>query len=214
MSTSLKQYAVSVTAVAALLFAGCSQTTTQPSASNPAGAATKSEGPPEIVPAKAAFWPMYTAARNWAPDIVLLRITAKEVPGFKNEAGKAAMWEAVFASPSRHEYRIDSYSIASVPPYIHKGVMTGLRMPWGGVTRDVMPVDLTQLTVDSDDAYKAAAGDAGDWLKKNPDKKLAALEVGDTYKMPGPVWYVVWGNKNAGYSAVVDANSGKVMKHK
>jgi hypothetical protein len=156
---------------------------------------------------------MYTSARNWAPDVVVLRVTAKELPGFKNEAGKAAMWEAVFASPSRHEYRIDSYSIATVPPLVHKGVMTGLRMPWPGVNRDAMPLDLSMFNVDSDDAYKAASGDAADWLKKNPGKALSRIEVGNTYKTQVPVWYVVWGNKNSGYSAAVDASTGKVLKH-
>jgi len=87
-------------------------------------------------------------------------------------------------------------------------------MPWGGVSRDAMPVDLTMFTVDSDEAYKAAAADAADWLKKNPGKQLATLEVGDTYKFAGPVWYAMWGNKTAGYTALVDASSGKVMKHK
>jgi hypothetical protein len=214
MSNLLRHCAISTTAVAVLILAGCSQSTTpNPAASTQPAATTQSEAPPEIVAAKTAFWPMYTAARNWAPDIVVLRITAKEVPGFKNEGGKAAMWEAAFASPSRHEYRVDSYSIATVPPYTHKGVMTGLRMPWGGATRTVMPVDLSMFNVDSDDAYKAAAGDAADWLKKNPDKGLATLEIGATYKTPGPAWFFMWGTKKSGYTALVDASGGKVLKH-
>ena len=58
---------------------------------------------------------MYTSARNWAPDLVTLRVTEKEMPGFKNEAGKAAMWEATFASPSQREYRVYYYAIAAGP---------------------------------------------------------------------------------------------------
>ena len=213
MSNWLKQFTVSVTAGAVIFLAGCSQSTTTSSVGNPPATAPKAAEPVQVVAAKTAFWPMYTSARTWAPDVVLLRVTAKEVPGFKNEAGKAAMWEAVFASPSRHEYRVDSYSIATVPPYIHKGVTTGIRMPWGGATRDVMPVDLSMFTIDSDDAYKVAREEAADWLKKNPDKQLSGFEIGNTYKLPSPVWYLVWGNKKAGYTALVDASSGKVLKH-
>ena len=51
---------------------------------------------------------MYTSARSWTPDLVMIRLTPKEIPGFKNEAGKAAMWQAAFASPSLHQYRIYS----------------------------------------------------------------------------------------------------------
>ncbi|MDR5727658.1 MAG: hypothetical protein RB191_09550 [Terriglobia bacterium] len=214
MSTLLKRSAVSAVAVAVLLLAGCSKSTTQPSATNQPASAAKPAGPPQLVPAKTAFWPMYTSAHNWAPDVITLQVTAKEVPGFKNEAGKAAMWQAAFASPSLREYRIYSYSIAAVPPDIFKGVDAGLALPWGGITRNAMPVDISLFNVDSDAAYKAAAADAADWLKKNPDKSLALFQLGDTFKFSGPVWYLLWGNEKSGYAAFVDADSGKILKHK
>ena len=91
MSAVLKQCAVSAMTFAVLFFACCSQSTTPP-ANNASEAVTKPAGPPQIVTAKAAFWPMYTSARSWATDVVALRLTAEEVPGFKNEDGKAAMW--------------------------------------------------------------------------------------------------------------------------
>lgn len=214
MSTLFRQCALSAAAVAVLLLAGCAQSTTNASAGNPPEAVTKPAGPPQIVAARTAFWPMYTAAHSWAPDVVLLSLTAKEVAGFKNEAGKAALWEGAFASPSLREYRVYTYSIADVPPDLFKGVVAGLERPWGGITRDAMPVDLSEFTVDSDAAYQAAAGDAADWLRKNPGKPLSSFAIGDTYKFPGPVWYLMWGNKSSGYAALVDASTGKVLKHK
>lgn len=213
MSSVLKQCAVSAMTVAVLLFAGCSQSPT-PSASNESQAVTKPAGPPQLVTAKTAFWPMYTSARSWATDIVPLRITAEEVPGFKNEAGKAAMWEATFGSPSLHQFRVYSYAIAGVPPSILKGVSADLAQPWGGVTRDAMVVDLTLFNIDSDAAYKAAAADADAWLKKNPNKEITAFELGDTFKFQGPVWYLMWGDKTSGYVAYVDATTGAVRKNK
>jgi hypothetical protein len=89
MSPALKLCAVSAIAVAVLPFAGCSQSTNP---ANESKAATEATSPPVPVTAKTAFWPMYTSARNWSPDLVMIRLTPKEVPGFKNEAGKAAMW--------------------------------------------------------------------------------------------------------------------------
>jgi hypothetical protein len=213
MSPALKQCAVSAIAVAVLLLAGCSQST-NPSAGNESKAAKEPTGPPELVTAKTAFWPMYTSARNWTQDIEMIRLTPKEVPGFKNEAGKAAMWQAAFGSPSLHQYRIYSYAIAAVSPDIHKGVVAGLRLPWGGVTRDDMPVELSSFNVDSDAAYQAAAADAAAWLKKNPGKEPSTFQLGDTYRFQAPVWYLVWGDKKSGYVAYVDANTGKVLNKK
>jgi hypothetical protein len=213
MRAVIKQCAVSAMAVAVLLLAGCSPST-QPSVSDQSEAAKKPAGPPETVTAKTAFSPVYTSAQSWTTDVVILRLTAKEVPGFKNEAGKAAMWEVTLASPSQHEYRVYSYAIASVPPDIHKGVVAGPKMPWGGVTRDAMPIDISIFNVDSDAAYQAAAADAAAYLKKNPDKKLTSLELGNTYRFQAPVWYLMWGDKKSGYVAFVDATAGKVLKNK
>lgn len=201
-------------ATAALLMAGCAGSASAPAAKNAPEPSTVSAATPEIVSAKTAFWPMYKAARGWAQDVVLIRLTAKPLPGFKNEAGKAALWEAAFGSPSLHQYRIFTDSIASAPPNVFKGVTGGLAMAWGGETRDAMAIDLSQFNVDSDAAYQTGAGLAGDWLKKNPNKELASFDIGQNYRFQGPVWYLQWGDKKAGYSALVDANSGKVLNRK
>lgn len=213
MSSVLKQCAIRAMSVAMLLLAGCSPSS-NPSAGNETQAAKQPTGPLELVTAKTAFWPMYTAARRWTPDLEMIRLTPKEVPGFKNEAGKAAMWQAAFASPSLHQYRIYSYAIAAVAPDIHKGVVAGLRLPWGGVTRDAMPVELSTFNIDSDAAYRAASADAAAWLKKNPGKEPSSFELGNTYRFQAPVWYLVWGDKKSGYVAFVDANTGKVLNKK
>jgi hypothetical protein len=212
MGAVIKQCAVSAV-VAMLLLAGCLEKT-KPPVTDESKTAKPPAGPPEPVTGKTAFWLMYTPARHWSTDIEIMRLTPKEVPGFKNEAGKAAMWEAMFASPSLHQYRVYSYAIASSPPDIFKGVSAGLRVPWNGVTRDAMPVELTSFNVDSDAAYQAAAADGAAWLKKNPDKALSSFALGNTSRFQAPVWYLMWGDKKSGYVAYVDANSGKVLKQK
>jgi hypothetical protein len=213
MRVTLKRFAGSAMAMALVLMAGCNQSST-PAATDTPTAATPAT-PPALVTAKAAFNPMYTSAVRWAPDVVLLSINPKEVPGFTNADGKAAMWEAAFASPSLHKYRVDTYAIVTKLPSIHKGGSAGMAMPWGGASRDVMPIEVSNFSVDSDMAYKAAAAEAADWLKKNPDKKLSTIALGNTYRFQSPVWYVQWGDpKTGGYVGYVDASSGKVLKSK
>ena len=212
MKNFQKQSLIVAMIVAALVVSSCSQPT-KPKESETAEKPAEPSGPPQPVTAKTAFWPMYTSARKWSTDFVTLRVTSKEIPGFKNEGGKAAMWEATFASPSQHEYRVYSYAVAAVPPDIYKGVSVGRGLPWNGVTRDVMPVQISEFSVDSDAAYEAAAADAQAWLKKNPDKKLSSFELGNAYQYEAPVWFLMWGTKKGGYSAFVNASTGKVLKN-
>jgi hypothetical protein len=215
MRTFLLSRAASASAgLAVLLLAGCSRSNNQvvnPPAPQPQAQNT---APAQPVAAKDAFWPMYKAAHEWASDVMVLRLTAKPVAGFKIADGKAPMWEAVFASSSHAKYRVFTYSITDVPPSIYKGLNGGMELNWPGVTRDVMPVDMSQFNVDSDAAYQAAAADAAAWLRNNPNKELASLQMGDSYQFPVPVWYVMWGTKTAGYAAFVDASNGRVLKHK
>jgi uncharacterized membrane protein YkoI len=70
------------------------------------------------------------------------------------------------------------------------------------------------FTIDSDAAYTAAAADATAVLKKTPNLQVTDFEIGDTYKFQTPVWYILWGTKSAGYAAIVDASTGKVLSHK
>ena len=191
---------------------GCSQP------SKPAGGdattATASEPANSSAPvtAKTALVPMYMSAYKWAPDVVLLSLTPKDVPGLENGAGKAEVWDATYASRSQHTYHVYSYATAAHPPDIYKGVSVGSAVPWAGVTRDVMPIESSQFKVDSDAAYAAAATDAAAWRKKNPAIKLSRFQLGSGYSFPSPVWYVMWGDKKSGYVAVVSATTGKVLK--
>jgi hypothetical protein len=209
--TSLRSSLLTALVGGVLILCGCSKPAPAPEET---AAPAEPAAPTEPVSAKTALWPMYTSARNWTKDFVILKLTSKELQGYKNDAGKAAMWEATFASPSRQEYRVFTYAIAAQPPDIYKGVVVGRPMPWSGVTRDVMAIPLGDFNVDSDAAYKTAAADATAWLKKNPNKKLADFNLGNAYRFQVPVWYLMWGDKKSGYVAFVNATDGKLIKRK
>ena len=211
MSSLLKKCTVSAVAVAVLFFAGCSQSTTP--VSNVA-AASAPAAPAEVITAKTAFGPMYKSAAAWSSDVQILRITPRELTGFKNGTGKAAIWEAAFSSATKHQFRVYSYAIATVQPDVHKGVSANIALPWPGPSRDAMPIDLGLFSIDSDAAFRSASDDAAAWLKKNPDKPLTTIELGNNFKFRAPVWYASWGDKKSGYVVFVDATSGKVYKSK
>ena len=165
--------------------------------------------PPEPVSGKTAFYEMYKPARTWASDLLPLSLANSEVPGMKNEGGKAAMWTAVFVSPSRHEARTLSYSVVDQGTTIHKGVTVGGAEPWSGPTSKSAPFQTTEFVVDSDVAYEKASQKAGSWLKTHPGRNLT-LYLGKASRFPAPVWYLLWGNNKSGYSVYVNATTGAI----
>jgi hypothetical protein len=197
------------------MMAGCSQSNAPAGSGQSAATATTPAAPPALVTGKTAFWPIYKAALAWSSDAQIMRLSQKEVPGFKNQAGKAAMWECAVGSPSLHQFRLYTYSIADELPEIHKGTTAGPPRSWSGPTRDAMPIDVSFFNTDSDAAYQVSATDAAAWLAKNPDKPLTSLELGNTAALNAPVWYIAWGNKKSGgYVGLVNAVSGIPYKGK
>ncbi len=199
---------------AVLVLTACSE------APKPAASETKTEAetkkpaePSGPVSAKTAFWEMYKLAHSWAPDIMLLTMVSKEVPGIKNGEGKAGMWTATFVSPSLRQARILSYSVVAAPPNITKGVDVGRPLSWGP-TRDAMPLQTSDFAVDSDAVYKAAFTKAESWVKEHPGKEAVFTLGNNSTRFHAPVWYVLWGNTKSGYAAFVNATTGEPVNAK
>src|SRR5215469_3893853 len=149
-----------VFAVSALALAACSSGPATPVAAAKTDADTAKQapaGPPEAIAAKDAYWKMYTLAHSWAADITPVGLKSGEVNGVKNADGKAGVWKAVFASPSKRSMRTLVYAVADQPPDITKGVTAELAEPWAGPTREVMTFQSDDFKIDSDAAFKTAA---------------------------------------------------------
>lgn len=187
------------------------------SASGPGGTANTSSSSSNAMAAspvtgKTAFWEMYKSAHSWASDLEPLRLESKSVPGIKNTQGKAAMWSATFGSLRRHQARVFTYSVAQHAPDIYKGVTVGQPIPWNGPSSDAATFATSDLAVDSDAAYNTAAAQAGEWVKKHPDKEFSCT-LGNAERFSAPVWYVLWGDNRSGYAVFVDAKNGTVVKN-
>jgi hypothetical protein len=197
---------------AALLLTACSEAP-KPAESKRAEAPAKTEptGPPEAVDGSTAFYEMYKPARTWATDLLPLTLTSGEVPGIKNEDGKAGMWTAVFVSPSRGEARTFVYAVADHGSDIHKGVSARGAQAWSGATPQSRPFQITEFSVNSEAAFKTASKTAGAWLKRHPGQKVS-ITLASTARFPGPVWYIMWGTRKSGYLAFVSATTGMALK--
>jgi len=207
-----KQHLRAVAALAAALFLTACSEAPKPAESKRADAPAKAEppGPPEAVDGRTAFYEMYKPARAWATDLLPLTLTSGEVPGIKNEDGKAGMWTAVFVSPSRGEARFFVYAVADHGSDM-KGISARGAQTWSGPTPQSRPFQITEFSINSDEAFKTASKTAGAWLKRHPGQKVS-ITLASTARFPGPVWYIMWGNRTSGYLAFVSATTGLAMK--
>jgi hypothetical protein len=207
----MDKYLLKTVAVAgaALMLAACSSAP-EPAATTAAPATTAPAKPAGPVSAKTAFYEMYKPARTWATDIEALSLASGDLPGFKNEDGKAGLWTAVFASPSLRQARHFTYAIATAGT-IEKGVHAEVPEAWSGPTKAVMPFQNSDFAVDSDAAYKTVADKGADWLKDHADKKWN-MQLGAAARFSAPVWYLVWGDaKSGGYAQYINATTGDLV---
>ena len=196
--------------VAALWLPACTQA---PSTKGDVDSVPKEAAKPaEAVTAQRAYYEMYKPARSWAPDLLALSMASGEMPGMKNEAGKAWRWTATFVSPGRKEARKFTYAVVDSPEEdIHKGVSISDALPGGGATPKSKPFSNSEFVADSDAVHKVAAQNADAWLKKHPNQ-TATFQLGNASRFSAPVWYVMWGTKKNGYAALVNATTGTIIK--
>jgi hypothetical protein len=196
------------TAIAGLLLlSGCSEA--------PPPAETKVEKKKPSMPTGpitglTAYYEMYKVARQIAPDIQTASLTGNDVAGVKSEDGKYAMWTAVFVSASLKQATTFTYSTAEQGT-APRGVDNAGTIRWGGPTQSATPFSSSDFSVDSDAAYKAAAGKAADWLTKNTDKPVTIFALGNASSFPAPMWYIRWGTKTGGFAVYVNASTGAIF---
>src|ERR1039458_8247523 len=109
----MKTFTLFSAAALLILLAGCSTET-------PAPQKKAEEKPAEPVTGRQALQQMYIAARGWAADIQIVRLTSILLPEVKAEPGKAAAWQALFLSASQNKARSWTYSVVESEGNLHK----------------------------------------------------------------------------------------------
>lgn len=169
----------------------------------------------EPVTAKAGYAQAYPAARKIASDAVLVRLLPNTVNGFTFKDGRAGLWEATFASPSKHECWTVSYAIATHIPDASMGVSVSAAIPWSGcVDKDVKFIPESDFRIDSDVAYNIAVAHYLTWRKEHPERNLTAFQLSKNPPFAAPTWQVIWGGKGLEYLVVVNATDGGVLSER
>ena len=137
----MKTFTLFAAAALLLSLAGCSTEPTAPQKK-------AEEKPPEPVTGRQALQQMYIAARAWAADIQIVRVTSILLPEVKAEPGKAAAWQALFVSASQNKARSWTYSVVESEGNLHKGVFAGFDQSMSSGAAKPFPIAAVKFDTD------------------------------------------------------------------
>ncbi len=196
------------------LLVSCSpdKKTASESAANPPAKPAVKEA--QFETGRTAFQKMFLAARLWAPDLRPFRLESQFTADAPTADGKAGLWRASFASPSKRMMKLFSWSGLVGPDAPEPGVSFSAEDSWSPSNTSTEPFDIAFLKVDSDKAYEVAQKNGGDKLtKKDPKQPVTFLLAWDSTKNQ-LVWHVLYGDdpNDAKLRIAVDATSGEFLR--
>jgi len=189
----------------ALVLAACSE--------QPVKTEKKVEKPAEPVTGQSALFHMYQVARLWSSDAQILQMHSMHLTEIPDVHGKAGAWQATFASESRNQARVYTYSVIDADPNLHEGVFPSQPESWAGPASGSQPFVIAAVKIDTDAAYKTALKEAGASGKANA-KQTIAFVLDKQKKFTNPSWRVIWGESigTSGLSEFIDASTGEYLE--
>ena len=200
--------------VAFALLASCSQEKKNGTEAAPQPAATPVVKQAQYETGRTAFQKMFLAARLWAPDLRPFRLQSQFTPESPAAEGKAGLWRASFASPSKRMMKLFVWSGLVGPDAPEAGVSFSAEDSWSPTNTSTQPFDIAFLKIDSDTAYEVAQKNGGDKLtKKDPKQPVTFVLSWDDTKNQ-LVWHVLYGDNptEAKLRIAVDATSGEFLR--
>jgi hypothetical protein len=200
----------------AILTVRCSNTapttTTKPATTT----ATKPAEPqgPVLYTAQEAFTRLNGYAHVWAQDAMPIHVTSELTTEADGQDGRATIWRAMFASPSRGTVRSFVCSGSRLPNAPAMGTTgAGAETPLTPELRALF-FEPFLLKTDSKQAFEVTQKHGGDTvIKKNPKTRVNYVLEWDR-KQNAPLWYVVYGEtiKDAKDVGVVNATTGAFLR--
>jgi len=195
-----------------LLMAACSSEPQKP-AEKPAAEA-KPAFQNTYVTGREALQKMYIAARSWAPDAKPYNLDSQPTKESNGQDGNAGIWQAGFASPSKREVKMFSWSGIKADGAPEPGIASRPSDIYNPANTYTQIFDIAFLKIESTQALEEANKHGGDkLLKKSPDTQIFYVLDWDG-KKNNLVWRVLYGEtKNDPKLAVdVDASTGQFLR--
>jgi hypothetical protein len=187
----------------------------KPVSDQPAQTATKpAPKEPQFETGRVAFQKMYLAARLWAADVKPFRLQSQFTVDAPTADGKAGLWRASFASPSKRMMKLFSWSGLVGPDAPEQGISFSAEDTWSTTNTSTVPFDIAFLKVDSDKAYEVAQKNGGEKLTKKDPKQPVIFQLAWDPAKNQLIWHVLYGDNptEAKLRIAVDATSGAFIK--
>ena len=166
------------------------------------------EKPPAPVTGRYALQQMFIAARTWAQDLQIAKMTSMHFAQVPEIPGKAGGWQVTFVSPSLQQSRTYTWAGAEISMSIHKGINEERPNAWS--SGPSFPI--AAVKIDSDEAYQVAVKQVAKYAEAHPGMVIS-YELEMNQRMPDAVWRIIWGENVAtsSDSVLVDASTGQYM---
>jgi hypothetical protein len=188
-----------------LFLAGCSSEQSKP-------AVPPKPKEPELLTGRSAFQKMYIQARGWAPDAKPFRLESQVNKDSNGRDGKAAIWRASFASPSKGSIKPFVWSGTDSSDAPSRGLSPGTEDSYSETNSNTKIFDVSFMKVDSDKAFEEAQKHGGSKvLAKNPN--LPVLYIAGWSSENELIWHVIYGNDrdSAKLKVAINASTGQFL---
>ncbi len=205
-----KLLAVLIAVFALALLNGCESKKETPA---PAAETKPKVEAPEYETGRLAFQKLYVSARAFAADVQPYRLQSLYTADAPVDKGKAAIWSAQFASPSRRSIKSYTWSGVSGEGMPDRGVSHGTEDTYNPSNSSTRVFDMQFLKVDSDKAFEEAQKHGGEALMKK-DPKQPVVFILEWSQKNRLVWHVIYGDSrnDAKLAIAVDASSGAFIE--
>ncbi|HYG99622.1 MAG TPA: hypothetical protein VD837_10865 [Terriglobales bacterium] len=205
----MKCSVVVVTLVLIVAFSACStEKPAEPASQQKQQQATPK--PPESHTGREVFQRLYVAARGWAPDVKPFRLQSEPTGEVNGQNGKAAVWRASFASPSRRGLKTYLWSGTGED----RGVTPGTEDTYNPNNSATQIFDIAFLKTDSDKAFSVAQEHGGEKLLKKDPKQPVFYVLEWNGSQNKLIWHVIYGTsrQDAKLAVSVDATIGQFLR--
>ena len=205
---NMRTLALACTAV--LLLAACSSH--KPAEPEPSAKPAPKQA--EYESGRVAFQQMYLSARGWAADAAPFRLQSRYTAGAPVAEGKAGVWRASFASPSKTMMKMFVWSGLVGPDAPEQGVSFSAEDSWSPTNTSTRVFNIGFLKTDSDKAYAIAQENGGKKLTtKDPNQPVFFVLDWDGSKNE-LVWHVIYGSSQdeAKLRIAVNATTGEFLR--
>lgn len=180
--------------------------------------ATKPAEPekPALYTAQEAFTRLNGFAHKWSADAMPIHLTSELTSEATGQDGRATIWRAMFASPSRGTVKGFVCSGSRLPNSPAPGTTAGgAESPLTGDLRALM-FEPFLFKTDSKQALDVTLKNGGDKVLKTDAKRHINYVLEWDRKNNAPLWYVVYGDsmKDTKDIGVVNATTGAFLRAK